>query len=328
MSLAPLRPPRLPQLRDVPHALPYQGSKRALAHAIIPLIPAGASVLIEPFAGSAAITIAARHAGAASRAMISDIDQPLMDLWRRIITGPEDLADDYESLWRAQLADPRGYYELVRAAFNATREPHLLLYLLARCVKAAVRYSRAGEFNQSADHRRLGAAPDRMRARLVATSGTLTGTAAGTGDYRDLLLSAAPEAVVYLDPPYQGVSAVADHRYLRGLERGEFEVQLRAAIRHGVSFILSYDGSTGARHHGAPLPAELGLTRLAIAAGRSSQSTLRGLREQTVESLYLSPALVARIGGSAAVLRRLGAPASPAGRAEPRAAVSDQALSG
>lgn len=310
----PILVPRFPPLRHVPHALPYQGSKRALAHAIIPLIPAGTPVLIEPFAGSAAITIAARHAGVAAAAIIGDINAPLMDLWRRIIGCPGELADDYEALWRAQLPDPRGQYYRARAEFNATGQPHLLLYLLARCVKAAVRYSRAGDFNQSADNRRLGASPARMRQRLEATSRTLAGTAAVTGDYRELLLNAAAEAVVYLDPPYQGVSTVSDRRYLRGLERGEFEAQLRAAIGGGVSFVLSYDGSTGDRRHGAPLPPGLGLTRLAIAAGRSSQATLRGLREQTVESLYLSPALTDRLGGPAAVLGRLGArPATPAG---------------
>ncbi len=308
MISAPLRPPRLPGLRDVPHALPYQGSKRALSHAIIPLIPAGSGLLIEPFAGSAAITIAARHAGAVSRSVISDINEPLIALWLRIIAGPGELAADYERLWLAQRADPRGYYDEVRAKFNATGEPHLLLYLLARCVKSAVRYSRSGEFNQSADHRRLGAAPDRMRSRLAATALALAGTVARTGDYREPLLTAAPDAVVYLDPPYQGVSERSDRRYLKGLERGEFVAQLRAAAGQGVSFILSYDGSTGTRHHGDPLPADLGLTRLAIAAGRSTQSTLRGLREETIESLYLSPALTARLGGAAAVLARLGGP--------------------
>lgn len=314
MTVVPVRPARLPQLRNVPHAFPYQGSKRALAHAIIPLFPAGAPVLIEPFAGSAAITIAARHAHVASAAVISDINEPLMGLWRRIIAEPGGLADDYEALWKAQLADPRGYYEAVRREFNATGEPRLLLYLLARCVKAAVRYSKSGEFNQSADQRRLGVTPDRMRARLAAAARALTGTRTWAGDYRELLAGAGPEAVVYLDPPYQGVSTAADHRYVRGLSRGEFEAELRAAVRRDASFILSYDGATGSRRHFDPLPGDIGLMHLLVEAGRSAQSTLRGLDELTVESLYLSPALVGRLGGPEAVRARLaGWPARPAG---------------
>ncbi len=45
------------------------------------------------------------------------------------------------------------------------------------------------------------------------------------------------------------------------------------------------------RSYGKPLPAKLHLTLVEIEAGRSSQATLLGRDEMTVESLYLSPAL-------------------------------------
>jgi DNA adenine methylase len=306
MSPVPVTPAKLPLLKDVPHAIPYQGSKRALAHAIIPLLPVDTNSLIEPFAGSAAIAIAARHVGIAKSAVISDINKPLMALWERILSDSESLANDYEALWHEQLPDPRAFYDEVRSKFNAINEPHLLLYLLARCVKAAVRYSKAGDFNQSPDNRRLGAAPPKMRRRLKDTSRTLTKTVAKSGDYAELLLGADAHSVVYMDPPYQGVTNVADNRYVRGLERRKFEVEMGAAVRLGVSFILSYDGATGTRRYGAALPANLGLTHLHVIAGRSSQATLRGLSEVTIESLYISPALVDRLGGEAAVASRLG----------------------
>lgn len=298
-----MKPVQLPMLRDVPHALPYQGSKRALAHAIIPLLPADTDTLIEPFAGSAAIAIAARYSGTARQAIISDINEPLMRLWQRILEHPEALADDYEALWREQQRDPRVFYDAVRAKFNATKEPHLLLYLLARCVKASVRYSKNGGFNQSPDNRRLGARPDTMRRRLTETSRTLTNTTAVAGDYAELLLNASRDDVVYMDPPYQGVSNVRDHRYMRGLCRKDFEERLRDAVRAGVSFILSYDAVTGSRHYGDALSPDLGLTHLHLIAGRSSQATLQGINKVTIESLYLSPALVDRLGGTGELFR-------------------------
>jgi DNA adenine methylase len=43
----------------VPQAFPYQGSKWNLAPAILRYFPDGIGTLIEPFAGSAAITLAA-----------------------------------------------------------------------------------------------------------------------------------------------------------------------------------------------------------------------------------------------------------------------------
>lgn len=43
----------------VPHPIPYQGSKRNLAKQILSFFPNDTRVLFEPFAGSAAISIAA-----------------------------------------------------------------------------------------------------------------------------------------------------------------------------------------------------------------------------------------------------------------------------
>jgi DNA adenine methylase len=310
MSPVPVTPSKLPILRDVPHVIPYQGSKRALAHAIIPLLPTDTNTLIEPFAGSAAVTIAARYSRVAKGSIISDINEPLMALWSRILSDPATLADDYETLWHEQRNNPRIFYDEVRANFNATKEPHLLLYLLARCVKAAVRYSKNGEFNQSPDNRRLGAVPVTMRRRLTETSQVLAQTTVMSCDYTELLSMVGEKSVVYMDPPYQGVSNVRDHRYMRGLGKNEFEENLRNAIRAGVSFILSYDAVTETKQYGNAMSSDLGLTHIHVTAGRSSQATLQGIHKVTVESLYLSPALVARLGGEEQVARRLGGPAS------------------
>ncbi|NBE82164.1 DNA adenine methylase [Micromonospora rubida] len=305
MTPAPLTPRRLPSLDAVPHAIPYQGSKRQLAHAIVPLLPLDTARLIEPFAGSAAVSIAAAYLAIPKATVISDVNEPLMALWQRIITDPATLADDYESLWEAQLSDPRSYYEEIRSKFNATSEPHFLLYLLARCVKAAVRYNRQGEFNQGADNRRLGAKPATMRKRLQATAKALAGSTALARDYTAALEAADVEDVVYMDPPYEGVSNTRDHRYMAGLPRADFVTNLRSAIDRGVSFIISYDGSTGVKSYGRPLTETLDLMHLHLDAGKSSQATLNGNTAHTVESLYLSPALITRLGGAEQVIAHL-----------------------
>lgn len=305
MPEAVLRPRRLQVLAGVPHALPYQGSKRALAHAILPLLPTDVDTLVEPFCGSAAVAVGALYARSAPRVALRDVNRPLVGLWRQIIDDPDGLAREYERLWAGGIADPARQYAAVRDRFNTGQRPADLLYLLARCVKAAIRYNARGEFNQGADHRRLGADPSRMRLRLHRTSAVLAGRAALTaGDYAASLRSAARLDVVYLDPPYQGTSGSGDVRYLLGLQRADFSAELERAVGAGTSFIVSYDGSTGGRTYGADLPAELGLLHLHLVAGPSSQSTLSGGAEQTIESLYLSPALVERLGGRAAVLGR------------------------
>ena len=52
-----------------------------------------------------------------------------------------------------------------------------------------------------------------------------------------------------------------------------------------------YDGRTGDKSFGEPLPASLQLRHLEVCAGRSTQATLLGRTDVTYESLYLSPAL-------------------------------------
>ncbi|MEE3919052.1 DNA adenine methylase [Micromonospora sp. BRA006-A] len=304
MTTAPIAPRRLPTLDAVPHAIPYQGSKRQLAHAIIPLLPQDTGQLIEPFAGSAAVSIAAAYLAIPKTVVTSDINEPLMTLWQRILVDPAGLADDYESMWKAQLSDPRQYFEEVRSKFNATHEPHFLLYLLARCVKAAVRYNRDG--NQP---RRRSQAFGRQASHYEGTAfgdiKTLVGATAITLDYTDALESASSGDVVYMDPPYEGVSNTRDNRYMAGLSRESFVASLRNAIDRDISFILSYDGTTGTKSYGKPLTEALDLMHLHLYAGKSSQATLSGKTAHTVESLYLSPALVSRLGGIAEVTARL-----------------------
>jgi DNA adenine methylase len=126
-----------------------------------------------------------------------------------------------------------------------------------------------------------------------------------TESYADPLINADPDDLVYLDPPYQGTSDVPDPRYLRGLRRESFADTLQAAVDNKVSFLVSYDAVRDDGKYGQALPEELGLTHRHVVAGVSTQATLQGRRRLTVESLYLSPALIQRLGGEPEIDRRL-----------------------
>ena len=280
----------------VPQPFPYQGSKRHLAPAILGYFPEGVAALIEPFAGSAAITLNASAQELAGRFVINDLNEPLMDLWRAIIDAPEKLARQYEELWKAQHDDRRGFYVTVREEFNRHGKPDRLLYLLARCVKAAVRYNADGEFNQSPDNRRTGMLPATMRESLMGASRLLRGrTDCASRDYKEVVAQATARDLIYMDPPYQGVCGQRDPRYLKAVLFEEFVEVLESLNARDISYLVSYDGRTGERVHGRPLPARLGLQLVELDAGRSSQATLLGRDEVTVESLYISPGLAARL---------------------------------
>lgn len=281
----------------VPHPIPYQGSKRNIAKYILPFFPRELTTLVEPFAGSAAISIAAACYGKSSHFFLNDLNKPLMALWQEIIHNPQGIAASYERLWKEQQGNEREYYNHVRDKFNRTQRPDYLLYLLARCVKASVRYNPKGEFNQSPDNRRLGREPQRMADDIFAVSNLFRGrTKVTSKDYKDILQSSQSEDLVYLDPPYQGVCGNGDSRYYGGVDFEELMHELGKLNRRHVPFILSYDGRTGDKIFGRELPRELGMHRIEVEAGRSTQSTLLGGSDFTYESVYVSKSLVERLG--------------------------------
>ena len=276
----------------LPQPIPYQGSKRQLATNILRHFPQTVSRIVEPFAGSAAISLAMASRRMSTRYWLNDAHEPLISLWRCIIDQPEALADQYSVIWHEQLGREREYFDQVRYRFNRSHDPADFLYLLARCVKAAIRYNTNGEFNNTPDNRRKGARPHEMRRRILITSSLLNKSTFLTAwDYKEVLSECTDQDLVYMDPPYQGVCGERDHRYLPTVEREEFCDQLAELARRRIKFAVSYDGRTGDKTYGAPLPDSLGLTHLEIRVGRSAQATLLGRNDITYESLYLSPKL-------------------------------------
>jgi DNA adenine methylase len=288
----------------VPHPIPYRGSKRSLAPKILAIV-AGKKYrrLYEPFAGSAAITIAAATRRIADEYMIGDLLEPLVGIWKQIVSSPDLLANAYEELWCGQLEGDLEYYNRVREEFNRSRGSASLLYLLTRCVKNALRFNQQGEFNQSHDKRRLGIHPNKMRFELLESSLLLAGrTQAICADFETTIKQATEDDLVYMDPPYEGTTTGTDKRYYQGLNRRHLIHVLTDLNRRKVPFLLSYDGRCGDKIYGTELPDTLNLMRLELTAGRSSQSTLSGRNEVTIESLYVSANLadgvIDRIGSN------------------------------
>lgn len=280
-------------LPSIPQPIPYQGSKRAIADEILEFAPTRLERIVEPFAGSAALSITAALRGRAKRFLLNDLNAPLMALMDQIVNHPNEIGDRYTSIWQAQTGRTKAYYNEVREEFNRTHDPGLLLYLLARCVKASVRYNASGDFNQGPDNRRLGRRPSSMRQEISAVSRLLIGKTEITSlDYRALLDRIDPGAdFVYMDPPYQGTSTTRDPRYFSSLNVHDLILFLERLNHQGVMYALSYDGHKAGKAYGIALPDRLSLLRFEINAGRSSQSTLLGRDQTTYESLYLSPTL-------------------------------------
>lgn len=285
---------------SVPHIVQYQGSKRILAPQILRFMPKRFSRMIEPFAGTAAMTIAAAMENRADQYVVNDINAPLVGMLEEAIECPQRLLGNYARIWNEQFSFTDGHvnhFYKIRELFNAGETtPEKMLYILARCVKGSVRYGRDGNFNQSPDKRRHGTSPRKLAPNLMAVSRLLKGrTSFLSKDYREVLASARKGDVVYMDPPYQGVSDVRDNRYLSGVPFQEFVEALESLNNRGVDYLISYDGVCGGKEYGQDLPDDLGCKKYMLRAGLSTQATFLGRKEVTFEALYVSSGLLSNV---------------------------------
>jgi DNA adenine methylase len=279
-------------MATLPHAVQYQGSKRNLVSGILKFLPSRVERFVEPFAGTASVSVAVASKQISQRFWLNDLNQPLIELLELIIERPEEIIHAYVKTWNDQQDDSVNHYFKIREKFNQTNDPKLFLYLLARCVKGSVRYNSEGSFNQSPDKRRKGTHPDKMKRNIEGISTLLKGKCQFTGfDYREVLSVSKSSDFIYMDPPYQGVCGNRDSRYLSGIHFDEFVSAIEDLNKREIAFAISYDGRCGNKAFGRPLPEALGLKKIELEVGRSSQATLLGREEVTIESLYLSPNL-------------------------------------
>ncbi len=195
-----------------------------------------------------------------------------------------------------QLDKEETHYYNIRQLFNEQQKPEHLLFLLAKCVKAAVRYNSNGEFNQSPDKRRKGRRPENMRTDILGVSNLLKGkTKISALSYKKIFDKALETDLLYLDPPYQGTGKNGGFRYFEDVKHDDFVANLMKLNQRKIPFLLSYDGRTGSKVFGKPLPVELELVKVELNAGRSSIATLHNRKQTTFESLYISKYLSKQI---------------------------------
>lgn len=281
----------------IPHIVQYQGSKRILAPQILQYMPCKFERLIEPFSGMAAISIATAYENRTNQFVINDINRPLVSMLQEAIEHPSRLIEEYSMVWEEQFQygenHVQHFYDIRENFNNGDEQPANMLYLLARCVKGAVRYGKNGNFNQSPDKRRHGTNPRTLAPNVYAISYLLKGKASFSAlDYHEILDMAKPGDLVYMDPPYQGVTNVRDNRYFAGVQFDEFVHAIAVLNKKGVDYLISYDGACGGKEYGEELPQELHCKKIMLNAGPSSQATLLGRKSTTFEALYISEALI------------------------------------
>lgn len=268
-------------LRTIEPVIKWSGSKRRIAPLLATLLPE-AERYFEPFVGGGAMLPFRK----VRMAFAGDIIAELIALWRAIHDTPELTAKEYESRWQRLQNEGHSAYYAIRDSFNTTRNPHDLLFLTRTCVNGLVRFNSNGEFNNSLHHTRPGIAPARLCRLIHRWSQIVRCVQFVTADYRETILSARKNDLIFLDPPYAGTKG----RYTPGeFDIEAFYCELEKLNIVGAKWILTFDGRAGRRSYETDVPSSLYRVRLSLPTGNSPFTKLmRTGIDPVVESVYLN----------------------------------------
>jgi len=179
--------------------LRYPGSKRRMLAFLSNYLPTADSIsgrFIEPFVGGGAIYFHLQP----TKALLSDLNPELIDLYRGISDNPD-------RVWRIYRAFPRGKraYKVIRAAtvdeLSLSQKAARSLYLNRTCFKGMWRHNLAGRFNvgYGGESRRWVIA----RRHLLSIARLLCSAKLECCDFESTISDASAGDYLFLDPPYR-----------------------------------------------------------------------------------------------------------------------------
>lgn len=230
--------------RLVTPVVKWVGGKRQLLDSLIPLFPKKITSYCEPFVGGGAVLFRLRP----QTAYINDINKELIQMYEVIRDDVEELIlalqqhpNEEEHFYRVRDWDrDKEYYKSLTKAQKAAR----IIYLNKTCYNGLFRVNNSGEFNTPFGHYK---APNIVNAAgLTAVSQYFQRAQItfSSMDYGQALSLIPEDAFVYLDPPYDPVSATASFTgYAKGGFDRDEQIRLRECCdrlnRRGVKFMLS-----------------------------------------------------------------------------------------
>lgn len=259
----------------------WSGSKRYVAPELSKYI-GDKTRYIEPFIGGGAM-LPFRQI---TNAVASDIIPELVNLWNQIKNNPLDVAQEYQNRWdRLQNEGHDVYYE-VRDNFNKTKNEFDFLFLTRTCVNGLIRYNTKGDFNNSMHKNRPGINPKTFKEILLKWSRFISDVEFRISDYRDTLGDANKNDFIFLDPPYGGTK----DRYTKTeFILSEFYNELERLNSIGSKWILTFDGTAGAREYDFQLPSELYKHKTEIKTGNSPfTKSMKTSIDAVYESVYFN----------------------------------------
>ena len=213
--------------------LKWAGGKRRQLQDISAAFPARFGRYFEPFLGGGAVMfhVLSAHPGSACRA--SDANPELIATYETMRDGVEDLVRLLQVHADGDAAGGRDYYYSVREnvpdgkAERAAR----MIFLNRTCFNGLYRVNSSGKFNVPFGGRLR---PNIVNAAVLRAASALLSSARLSiecADFEDAVAGASEGDLVYMDPPYQPVSATSFTHYTRADFGVGDLVRLAAACR-------------------------------------------------------------------------------------------------
>jgi DNA adenine methylase len=228
--------------------LKWAGGKAKLAPLIVARAPQDFRSYHEPFLGAGAVFFALCHSGRIGESSLADANGALIECFEAVRDDIEPLIAALERLEATYLAlspaDRRAFYYEQRACVPASpiSRAARLIFLNKTCYNGLYRVNGSGLFN--VPHGRYANPRIVDPARLREASTCLASASLAAIDFAAACDRAQPGDFVYLDPPYQPLSATSS---FTGYTREHFgpadQARLRdtfdALTRRGVAAMLS-----------------------------------------------------------------------------------------
>ncbi len=207
--MPPQPPHRVRRSADVRPVLKWAGGKGRLVPAILERLPEKIDSYYEPFAGSAAVLFALASTRRFKRAVLSDQNQELINVYKAIKKDCERVIELLEELRASHGKDE---YYLVRAQKPADLDQFQraarTIYLNKTGFNGLYRVNKSGQFNVPFGRYENPNICDVPRLRAAAAA--LRKVKLEVGDFERACAECRPGDAVYFDPPYVPLSKTSN----------------------------------------------------------------------------------------------------------------------
>ena len=228
--------------------LKWAGGKRSLAPKVVEMLPGEYRRYVEPFLGAGAVFFAAQERRPALKAVLSDLNAELVKAFEVVRDHPGPLIAALQELETGYLSGDKErrrefYYEVrAREPANNIDAAARMTFLNRTGYNGLYRVNRAGRFNVPHGRYKQPRICDEPGLRAASTA--LRGAVLLHADFGAVCRGAGAGDFVYLDPPYQPLSATSHFTAYTSNGFGpEDQVRLRdefeSLTRRGVAAVLS-----------------------------------------------------------------------------------------